>query len=107
MMSGKHSRVWRSRHRGHSRNSDEDPDTDEVDATPGREWAEVLSWNVSDWTLSVLTMPSTPAPACTGLVLRLGSRSGRRRRPNSEWRDRRRFFGVFLMEGRLTVEAAE
>lgn len=104
MMSGKRSRAWRSRHSGHSSSSDEESDTDEVDATAS---AEVLSWTGSDWTLSVLTMPSTPAPACRGLDLRLGSRSGRRRRLKNEWRDRRRFLGVFLTEGRLTEEAAE
>lgn len=107
MMSGKQSRAWRSRHRGHSSNSDEELDTDEVDATPSVEGAEVLSWTVSDWMLSVLTMPSIPTPACRGLDLRLGSRSGRRRRLKSEWRDSRRFLGVFLTEGRLTEEAAE
>lgn len=106
-MSGKRSRAWRSRHRGHSSSSDEEPDADEVDATPGADWADVFSLKVSCWTLSVLTMPSTPAPACRGLDLRLGSRSGRRRRPKSEWRDSRRFLGVFLTEGRLTEEAAE
>lgn len=106
-MSGKRSREWRSRHRGHSSSSDEDPDTDEVDTAASAEWVEVLSWKVSGGALSVLTMPSTPAPACGGLDLRLASRSGRRRRPKSEWRDRRRFLGVFLTEGRLTEEAAE
>lgn len=82
MMSGKWSRAWRSRHKGHSRNSDEDPDTDEVDASPGAEWVEVLSLKVSVWTISVVTGLSTPSPACRGLDLRLGSR--RHRRPNSE-----------------------
>lgn len=107
MMSGKRSRAWRSRHRGHSSSSDEEPEIDEVDAAPSAAWAEVLSWRVSGWTLSVLTTPSNPAAACTGLDFRLGSRSGRRRRPKSEWRDNRRFLGVFLAEGRLTEEAAE
>lgn len=107
MMSGKRSRAWRSRHRGHSNCSDEEPDAEDVDATPSAEWAEVLSCKASGWTHSVLTVPSTAAAACTGLDLRLGSRSGRRRRPKSEWRDRRRFLGVFLTEGRLTEEATE
>ena len=107
MMSGKRSRAWRSRHRGHSSSSDEEPDTDEVDTAASVDWAEVLSWKVSAWTFSVLTMPSTPEATCSGLDLRLGSRSGRRRRPKSEWRDRRRFLGVLRTEGRLTEEAAE
>lgn len=106
-MSGKQSRAWRSRHRGHSSSSDEEPDIDEVDAAPSADWAEVLSWKVSGWTLSVLTTLSTPAAACRGLDLRFGSRSGRQRRPKIVWRDRRRFLGVFLTEGRLTEEAAE
>lgn len=87
--------------------SDEEPDTDEVDAAASADWAEGFSLKVSGWTFSVLTMPSAAAAACWGLDLRLGSRSGRRRRPKSEWRDRRRFLGVFLTEGRLTEEAAE
>lgn len=106
-MSGKRSRAWRSKHRGHSSSSDEDPGTDEVDAAPSAEWADVLSWTISDCTFSVLAMPSTAAPACEGLDLRLGSQSGRRRRPKKEWSDRWRFLGVFLPEGRLTEEAAE
>lgn len=107
MMSGKRSRAWRSRHRGHSRSSEEEPDTDEVEAAPSTAWAEVLSWEVSGWTLSVLTTLSTGAPACRGLDFRFGSRSGRQRRPKIEWRDRRRLLGGFLTEGRLTEEAAE
>jgi len=107
MMSGKRSREWRRRHRGHSSSSDEEPNSDEVDAAASAQWADVLSWTVSDWTLSVLTMASIPAAACRGLDLRLGSRSGRRRRLKREWRDRRRFLGVFRTEGRLTKEAAE
>lgn len=107
MMSGKRSRAWRSRHRGHSSSSEEEPDTDEVEAAPSTAWAEVLSWEVSGWTLSVLITRSTGAPACRGLDFRLGSRSGRQRRPKIEWRDRRRLLGGFLAEGRLTEEAAE
>lgn len=107
MMSGKLSRAYRSKHRGHSSSSDEDPVTDEVDAAPSADGAGVLSWRVSDCTFSVLTMPSTPAPDCTGFDLRLRSQSGQRLRPNKEWSDRRRLFGFFLTEGTLTEEATD
>lgn len=106
-MSGKRSRAWRSKHRGHSSSSDEDSDSEDVDATPCTEWAEVLSFRVSDCTFSALTTLSTPAPAGRGLDLRLVSQSGRRRLPKRAWSDRRRFLGVFLTEGRLIEEAAE
>lgn len=102
MMSGKWSRAWRSRHRGHSSSSDVDPETDKVDVAPNADGADV-----SGWTLSVLMTLSTVALACEGLDLRFCSRSGRQRRPKNEWRDRRRFLGVFLTDGRLTEEATD
>lgn len=102
IMSGKCSRVWRRRHKGHSNRSEEE--TDEVDAAPNADWADVLSWKGSGLTISVLTTLSPPVPVCRCLDLPW---SLRQRRPKSEWRDRRRFLGVFLTEGRLTEEEAD
>lgn len=66
MMSGKCSRAWRSRHRGHSSSSDDDPMAEEVATKPGADWADVLSWNGSGWMLSMLMTLSTTAPGCKG-----------------------------------------
>ncbi|PWA32402.1 hypothetical protein CCH79_00011977 [Gambusia affinis] len=127
MMSGKLSLESRRRHSGHSSSSTpaappalaeelaEDNEAAAAKAPPvptAEKKAEFLSLHISEWMLSMLAMPSTPAmppdPGCWGSLDRwrpdLVSRPRLRKR---EARESRLFFGAFFTDGRETEEVAD
>lgn len=135
MMSGKVSLEWRRRHSGHSSNSvptplpsleeeeveEEGPEADELEAVVAATaaeaapvpatWkkAEFLSLHISEWILSMLAMPSTPASTpgpgyWSSRDLCRPALGSLPRRLKREARERRLFFGAFFTEGREMEE---
>lgn len=129
MISGKLSREWCRRHRGHSSSSEpvpppalddeeeveEGPEADDVEAAtaePATEKeAEFFSLHISEWMLSMLAMaspaPKPLGPSCSSLDLCRPDLDSRPRRLKREASERRLFLGAFLTDGSEIEEAVD
>lgn len=134
MMSGKLSLEWCRRHKGHSSSSaptptptfeteeveEEGPEADEVEAATAEadpmaaaeKKVAFLSLHISEWMLSMLAIPSTPAsppgPGCwSSWDLGRPTLDSRPRLLKREAREKRLFLGAFFTEGREMEEAVD